>query len=51
MAALVDLLGHAAAVSGLFSLLVLALILRGIQLIRRRRADADAQRSGDDLEP
>ena len=33
---LVDLLSYSAAVTGLFSLLVLALVARGIQLLRQR---------------
>lgn len=36
---LVDLLSYSAAVSGLFSLLALALIARSIQLLRQRAAD------------
>lgn len=35
---LVDLLSYSAAVTGLFSLLALALLARGIQLLRQRGA-------------
>ena len=46
---LVDLLSYSAAVTGLFSLLVLALLARGIHLLRKReprrpRSDHDPER-------